>query len=82
VPIAGGSRPSSTEADHARRHNRVIDLLTVVSALLGLLLVVGMLAGAVRLLRQRTPRYLGDPTPGERRSFRETMTVWLMGPRN
>jgi hypothetical protein len=40
-----------------------------------------VLVVAIRLLRQPTYRYQGDPTPQRRRSFRETMVVWLMGPR-
>ena len=48
-------------------------------ALLGLVIIVGVLAMAIRILRQPVYRYQGDPTPNQRRSFRETMVVWLMG---
>ena len=51
----------------------------IVGSILGLLLVVGVMVVAIRLLRQPTHRYQGDPTPQDRRSFRETMVVWLMG---
>jgi hypothetical protein len=54
----------------------------IFGSILGLLLVVGVMVVAVRLLRQPKYRYQGDPTPQDRRSFRETMVVWLMGPRN
>ena len=51
----------------------------IFGSILGLLLVVGVMVVAIRLLRQPTHRYQGDPTPQDRRSFRETMVVWLMG---
>ena len=50
-------------------------------SLLGLVIIVAVLAMAIRILRQPVHRYQGDLTPNERRSFRETMVVWLMGPR-
>jgi NhaP-type Na+/H+ or K+/H+ antiporter len=50
-------------------------------SLLGLVIIVAVLAMAIRILRQPVYRYQGDTTPNERRSFRETMVVWLMGPR-
>ena len=53
----------------------------LVGAVLGLLIVVAVLAVAIKILRQPVYRYRGDKTPQERRSFRETMVVWLMGPR-
>jgi hypothetical protein len=51
----------------------------VVSAILGLLIIVGVTAIAIRLLRQPTYRYHGDRTPQGRRLFR-----WFDfgGPRN
>lgn len=57
-------------------------MFEIVGSILGLLLTVGLMVIAVRLLRQPKYRYQGDPTPQSRRSFRETMVVWLMGPRN
>ena len=51
----------------------------IVGSILGLLLVVGVMVVAIRLLRQPTQRYQADTTPHDRRSFRETMVVWLMG---
>jgi hypothetical protein len=56
-------------------------MFEIVAAILGLLIIVAVLVVAIRLLRQPTYRYQGDPTPQRRRSFRETMVVWLMGPR-
>jgi hypothetical protein len=56
-------------------------MFEIVASILGLLIIVGVLVVAIRLLRQPTYRYQGDPTPQRRRSFRETMVVWLMGPR-
>jgi hypothetical protein len=56
-------------------------MFEIVASILGLLIIVGVLVVAIRLLRQPTYRYHGDPTPQRRRSFRETMVVWLMGPR-
>jgi hypothetical protein len=56
--------------------------LLVIGFILGLILIVGLLVVAIRLLRQPTHRYQGDPTPQEGRSFRETMVVWLTGPRS
>jgi hypothetical protein len=55
--------------------------MEVAAASAGLVLIVAAFATASRLLRRPTHRYQGDPTPKERRSFRETMVVWLMGPR-
>jgi|Tabmets5t2r1_1033131.scaffolds.fasta_scaffold00556_3 hypothetical protein len=53
----------------------------ILGALLGLAIIVGLIAASIWILRQPVHRYQGDPTPARRRSFRETMTVWLMGPR-
>ena len=52
------------------------------AAVAGLIVIVVVVVAAVRLLRQPVYRYKGDKAPHERRTFRETMTVWLMGPRN
>jgi hypothetical protein len=54
-------------------------ILLVVGGILGLLVIVAVMVVAIRLLRQPTHRYQGDPTPQDRRSFRETMVTWLMG---
>jgi hypothetical protein len=51
-------------------------------ALLGLVIIVSLLGAAIWILRQPVHRYQGDKTPARRRSIRETMTVWLMGPRS
>jgi hypothetical protein len=59
-----------------------VGMFEIVASILGLLIIVGVLVVAIRLLRQPTYRYQGDPTPQRRRSFRETMVVWLMGPRS
>jgi hypothetical protein len=56
--------------------------MEMAGGVLGLLIVVGVMVIAIRLLRQPKYRYLGDRTPQGRRSFRETMVVWLMGPRH
>lgn len=56
-------------------------MLEVVGSILGLLIIIGVMVIAIRLLRQPRYRYEGDPTPQGRRSFRETMVVWLMGRR-
>jgi hypothetical protein len=53
----------------------------LIGAVLGLAIIVTLLVVAIKILRQPVYRYQGDKTPQERRSFRETMTVWLMGPR-
>jgi hypothetical protein len=57
-------------------------MFVVIGSIVGLLIIVGATTVAIRILRQPTYRYQGDPTPQDRRSFRETMTVWLMGPRS
>jgi hypothetical protein len=54
-------------------------VLLVVGSILGLLVIVGVMVIAIRILRRPTYRYQGDPTPQDRRSFRETMVTWLMG---
>lgn len=54
----------------------------MVVALSGLAAILFVVTVAVRLLRQPKYRYQGDREPRERRPFRETMFVWLMGPRN
>jgi hypothetical protein len=54
-------------------------MILVVGSILGLLITVVVMVIAIRLLRQPTYRYQGDLTPQDRRSFRETMVVWLMG---
>jgi hypothetical protein len=56
--------------------------MEVAGGVLGLLFIIGVMVMAIRLLRQPKYRYLGDRNPQGRRSFRETMVVWLMGPRN
>ena len=48
---------------------------------IGLAFIVAVMFMAIRILRQPVYRYQGDKTPQDRRSFRETMVVWLMGPR-
>ena len=48
-------------------------------AIAGLVLIVVVMVAAIRILRQPKYRYLGNPEPRERRSFRETMLVWMMG---
>jgi hypothetical protein len=53
----------------------------LIGATLGAAIVVAIIAAAIWILRQPTYRYLGDPTPAERRSFRETMVTWLIGGR-
>jgi NhaP-type Na+/H+ or K+/H+ antiporter len=63
------------------RFPETVGMFEIVASILGLLIIVGVLFVAIRLLRQPTYRYQGDPTPQRRRSFRETMVVWLMGPR-
>ena len=54
-------------------------MFLVVGSILGLLIIVGVMSAAIRILRQPTYRYQGDPTPQGRRSFRETMVYWFMG---
>jgi hypothetical protein len=56
--------------------------MEIVVATSGLVIVASIVVAAIRFLRQPKYRYLGDPSPRDRRSFRETMTVWMMGPRN
>jgi hypothetical protein len=53
----------------------------LIGAILGAATIVAIIAAAIWLLRQPAYRYLGDPTPAERRSFRETMVTWLIGGR-
>jgi hypothetical protein len=53
----------------------------LLGAVLGLTVIVLVMGTAIWILRQPVHRYQGDKTPRERRSFRETMTVWMMGPR-
>ncbi len=53
----------------------------LLGAVIGLAFIVGVMAMAIKILRQPVHRYQGDKTPQDRRSFRETMVVWLMGPR-
>ena len=53
----------------------------LVGAVIGLAFIVGVMFMAIRILRQPGYPYQGDKTPQDRRSFRETMVVWLMGPR-
>jgi hypothetical protein len=54
----------------------------LLGALLGLIFIVLVMGAAIWILRQPVHRYRGDKTPRDRRSFRETMTVWMMGPRS
>jgi hypothetical protein len=54
----------------------------VAAAVAGLAITVVVVAMAIRLLRQARYRYDGDRAPQSSRSFRETMVVWLMGPRD
>jgi hypothetical protein len=54
----------------------------LLGAVLGLFFIVLVVGTAIWILRQPVHRYQGDKTPRDRRSFRETMTVWMMGPRS
>jgi hypothetical protein len=54
----------------------------LLGAVLGLTVIVAVMAAAIWILRQPVYRYQGDKEPRERRSFRETMATWMMGPRS
>ena len=58
---------------------KIVAMFLVVGSIIGLLIIVGVMSVAIRILRQPTYRYQGDPTPQRRRSFRETMVYWFMG---
>jgi hypothetical protein len=53
----------------------------LLGAVFGLTVIVLVMGTAIWILTRPVHRYRGDKTPRERRSFRETMTVWMMGPR-
>ncbi len=83
VGAAKVTPPTAEVAEPGPTRTRIeLTPLVVVGSILGLLIIVGVMVVAVRLLRQPTYRYQGDPTPRDRRSFRETMLTWMMGPRH